>query len=417
MNCRHCDAPLHHVFLDLGFAPPSNAYLAREALSRPESTFPLRLHVCEACWLVQTEDYARADALFDAEYAYFSSTSKTWLEHARNYFETARQRFELGANSFVVEIASNDGYLLRNFVRAGIPCLGVEPTDSTATAAEAAGVPVLREFFGSQLAQRLARQQRLADLVIGNNVLAHVPDINDFASGLATILKPHGTLTLEFPHLLRMIEGAQFDTVYHEHYSYLSLYTTVRVLSQAGLRVFDVEELSTHGGSLRVYACHTGDARPDTSAVGQIVDAEHRAGLRSLAAYDNFQRRAEAIKDDLLTFLIEQKREGRSVAAYGAAAKGSTLLNFAGIRTDLIEYVCDKAEAKQGKYMPGCHIPIVPPEHLRDHLPNVVIVLPWNLADEIAAQLADAGVRDARVVVAIPKIARVNTAYRARVPV
>lgn len=387
MNCRHCDAPLHHVFLDLGFAPPSNAYLAREALARPETTFPLRLHVCEACWLVQTEDYARADALFDAEYAYFSSTSKTWLEHARNYFEMARNRFELGASSFVVEIASNDGYLLRNFARAGIPCLGVEPTDSTARAAEAVGVPVLREFFGSQLAQRLVRQQRLADLVIGNNVLAHVPDINDFASGLATILKPHGILTLEFPHLLRMIEGVQFDTVYHEHYSYLSLYTTVQVLSRAGLRVFDVEELSTHGGSLRVYACHMDDPRPATSAVGHILDAEHRAGLRSLTIYDNFQRRAEAIKDDLLTFLIEQKRAGRSVAAYGAAAKGSTLLNFAGVRADLIGYVCDAATAKQAKYLPGSHIPILAPSALRERRPETVLILPWNITEEVAREL------------------------------
>jgi hypothetical protein len=411
MNCRHCYAPLQHVFLDLGFAPPSNAYLARGALTRPETTFPLRLYVCEVCWLVQTEDYACAETLFDAEYAYFSSTSKTWLEHARRYFESVRKHFALGASSFVVEIASNDGYLLRNFVQAGIPCLGIEPTQSTARAAEAAGVPVLREFFGSGLAQRLVRQQRVADLVIGNNVLAHVPDINDFAAGLAAILKPYGTLTLEFPHLLRMIEGAQFDTVYHEHYSYLSLYTTVQVLSQAGLRVFDVEELSTHGGSLRVYGCHMDYPRSETSAVGRILDAEHSAGLRSLTTYGSFQRQAEAIKDELLTFLIEQKREGRSVAAYGAAAKGNTLLNFAGIRADLIGYVCDRAEAKQGKYMPGSHIPIVAPEHLRHHRPDVLIVLPWNLADEVAAQLADAGMRNTRLIVATPKIATVSTAY------
>jgi hypothetical protein len=404
MNCRHCYAPLQHVFLDLGFAPPSNAYLAREALTRPETTFPLRLYVCEVCWLVQTEDYACAETLFDAEYAYFSSTSKTWLEHARRYFELVRKRFALGASSFVVEIASNDGYLLRNFVQAGIPCLGIEPTQSTARAAEAAGVPVLREFFGSGLAQRLVRQQSVADLVVGNNVLAHVPDINDFTAGLASILKPHGTLTLEFPHLLRMIEGVQFDTVYHEHYSYLSLYTTMRVLSQAALRVFDVEELSTHGGSLRVYACHKDDARSETSAVEHILDAEHSADLRSLTSYGGFQGRAEAIKDDLLTFLIEQKREGRSVAAYGAAAKGNTLLNFAGVRPDLIGYVCDAATAKQGKYMPGSHIPILAPSALSERRPETVLILPWNIAEEVEHELAYVCDWGGRFATALPQV-------------
>jgi C-methyltransferase C-terminal domain/Putative zinc binding domain/Methyltransferase domain len=388
MNCRHCRAPLHHVFLDLGYAPPSNAYLTKEALARPETTYPLRLRVCDACWLVQTEDYAGADALFDADYAYFSSTSKTWLDHAHRYFEMARKRFKLGASSFVVEVASNDGYLLRDFVEAGIPCLGIEPTDSTASAAEAANVPVLREFFGSRLAQRLVQQQRRADLVIGNNVLAHVPNINDFAMGLACILEPHGTLTLEFPHILKMMEGMQFDTVYHEHYSYLSLYTVTRVLSQAGLRVFDIDELATHGGSLRVYACHRDDPRPDTPAPARVVEAEHVAGLRSLGTYHAFQGRAEAIKDDLLTFLIAQKRQGRSVAGYGAAAKGNTLLNFAGARPDLIGYVCDAASAKQGKYMPGSHIPILPPSALRERRPDTVMILPWNIANEVEQQHA-----------------------------
>jgi len=404
MNCRHCGAPLRHLFLDLGFAPPSNAYRTRASLTMPETTFPLRLRVCDACWLVQTEDYADAASLFDADYAYFSSTSQTWLDHAARYFATVCERFELGPSSVVVEIASNDGYLLRHFVDAGIPCLGIEPTDSTAAAAEALGIPVRREFFGTVLAAQLARDGTLADLVVGNNVLAHVPDINDFAAGIARILKPGGTATLEFPHLMRMIDGVQFDTAYHEHYSYLSLFTAQRILAGAGLRIVDVDELPTHGGSLRIYACHDGDVRATTADVARLLADEAERGLRSIDTYRRFQAHAERVKDDLLAFLIGQKREGRRVAAYGAAAKGNTLLNFAGVKPDLVEFVCDAAPSKQGKYLPGSHIPILPTAELRARRPDTVLILPWNIADEVMTQQRPIRDWGGRFAVALPKV-------------
>jgi SAM-dependent methyltransferase len=388
MKCRHCQAPLEQVFLDLGFAPPSNAYLKAEELTAPELYFPLKLYVCTHCWLVQTEDYARAEELFRGDYAYFSSVSQTWLDHAARYAESITRRLALGPGSFVIEIASNDGYLLRNFVARKIPCLGIEPTDGTADAAEKIGVPVLREFFCRRLAERLRAESRLADLLIGNNVFAHVPDINDFTVGLKTALKPGGTITLEFPHLMHLIEESQFDTVYHEHYSYLSLYTVARIFAAAGLRVFDVEELPTHGGSLRVYGCHAEDSHKETVAIGALLNEEERKGLRSLEVYRNFQPRVERIKDGLLTFLIEQKKRGKKVAAYGAAAKGNSLLNYAGVKPDLLPYVCDAAPSKQGKYLPGSHIPILPPSALRERRPDVVLILPWNIASEIVQQHA-----------------------------
>ena len=322
MNCRHCQSPLEHIFLDLGFAPPSNAYLSADHLNRPELYYPLKLNVCANCWLVQTEDYAQANELFAPDYAYFSSTSSSWLAHAAHYTEAIIQRLNLNQKSFVIEVASNDGYLLKNFVAAQIPCLGIEPTAGTAEAAEKLGIPVLREFFGEALASRLAKQGRQADLIIGNNVFAHVPDINDFTNGLQTALKTGGVITLEFPHIMRLIEHTQFDTVYHEHFSYLSLYTVSRIFSKAGLRVFDVEELPTHGGSLRVYGCHQEDPRPETSSVAAILNEEERQGLRTLATYQNFQRRADQVKDGLLTFLIGEKKAGRKVAAYGGRRKG-----------------------------------------------------------------------------------------------
>lgn len=404
MNCRHCQATLHTPFLDLGFAPPSNAYRTRESLAQPETTFPLRLHVCDTCWLVQTEDYAAADTLFNADYAYFSSTSKSWLEHARRYSAIAIERFHLGTDSFVIEIGSNDGYLLRNFVAAGIPCLGVEPTDSTAAAAEALGIPVRRAFFDSALADRVAREGAQADLVIGNNVFAHVPDINDFATGIERILKPYGTVTLEFPHFLQMVEGTQFDTAYHEHYSYLSLYTASRILGRAGLRIFDVDEIQTHGGSLRIYGCHTDDPRSDSPAVARVLADEDVGKLRSDVTYSDFQARAERVKDNLLLFLIEQKRSGRRVAAYGAAAKGNTLLNFAGVKPDLIRCVYDAARAKQGKYLPGSHIPILPTAELQEHRPDTVLILPWNLAGEVREQQRCIGAWGGRFAVALPRL-------------
>ncbi|WP_354683122.1 class I SAM-dependent methyltransferase [Cupriavidus necator] len=404
MNCRHCHAPLDHVFLDLGAAPPSNAYLAAADLRGPETTFPLRLHVCPGCWLVQTEDYARADALFSRDYAYFSSTSQTWLAHAAAYADSISRRLELGPRSFVIEVASNDGYLLKNFVAAGIPCLGIEPTASTAAAAQAIGVPTLREFFGQALGERLAAEGRQADLIAGNNVFAHVPDINDFTRGMRAALKPGGTITLEFPHLMRLIEQTQFDTVYHEHFSYLSLYTVQRIFAGAGLRVLDVEALPTHGGSLRVYGCHADDARGATAAVAALLDAEAAFGLRTLPAYLDFQARADAVKDALVMFLIEQKRAGRKVAAYGAAAKGNTLLNYAGIRPDLLPFVCDAAPSKQGRYLPGSRIPVVSPAQLRDARPDVVLILPWNIAAEVQARHAYVREWGGRFAVAVPAV-------------
>lgn len=396
MNCRHCGTPLTHTFVDLGFAPPSNAYLTEQDLSRPETWYPLKTKVCDNCWLVQTEDYTDAAALFTPDYAYFSGTSSGWLEHARRYADRVIEELALGGQSHVIEVASNDGYLLKNFVAAGIPCLGIEPTASTAAAAEEQGIPVLREFFGEALGMRLARENKQADLIAGNNVYAHVPDINDFTRGLKAALKPGGVVTLEFPHLMRLIEQAQFDTIYHEHFSYLSLYTLYRLFAAAGLRVWKVEELPTHGGSLRVWGCHAdGPFELDTS-VDALLGEETRRGMQRLETYLAFQPRAERIKNDLLTFLIAQKRAGKTVAAYGAAAKGNTLLNFAGVRADLLPYVCDQAPSKQGKFMPGSHIPILAPSRLAADPPDFALILPWNIAQEVRDQnmaLTDRGVQ------------------------
>jgi SAM-dependent methyltransferase len=377
---------LSHTFLDLGFAPPSNAYLTQADLSKPEKYYPLKIKVCDHCWLVQTEDYAQADELFSPDYAYFSSTSSSWLAHAKSYAEHVTQRLGLCSDSLVIEVASNDGYLLKNFVAAGIPCLGIEPTASTATAAEKLGIPVLHEFFGEALGKRLVTEGKKADLIAGNNVYAHVPDINDFTLGLKSALKPGGTITLEFPHVLCLIEHTQFDTVYHEHFSYLSLYTVNRIFQEAGLRVWDVEELPTHGGSLRIYGCHQADSRPTTQVVEALLRREAEAGLQTLSPYASFQARANKVKDDLLDFLIHQKRAGKTVTAYGAAAKGNTLLNYAGVKPDLLPFVCDAAGAKQGKYMPGSHIPILPPQAIQQAQPNFVLILPWNIADEVMKQ-------------------------------
>lgn len=404
MNCRHCNSALEHVFLDLGFAPPSNAYLNGDALLQPELYFPLKLFVCEHCWLVQTEDYSRADELFSHDYAYFSSVSKSWLDHAASYAQMITKRLNLGKESFVIEVAANDGYLLKNFVKASIPCLGIEPTASTAAAAESQGVPVLKEFFGESLAERLISEGKQADLIIGNNVFAHVPDINDFTLGLKKALKPGGTITLEFPHLMNLIDQVQFDTVYHEHFSYLSLYTVSQIFQKAGLRIFDVEALSTHGGSLRVYGCHAEDAREASEHVAGVLAQESAGGLRQLAVYRAFQPRADRVKNDLLSFLIEQKSKGISVAAYGAAAKGNTLLNYAGVKTDLLPYVCDAAPSKQGKFLPGSHIPIVSPDELNQYKPAIVLILPWNIADEVRLQLAHVSDWGGRFAVAVPNM-------------
>lgn len=405
MNCRHCNSLLEQVFLDLGHAPPSNAYLSATDLNAPELYFPLKLFVCEQCWLVQTEDYARADELFCHDYAYFSSTSTSWLDHAARYSRMISEKLDLDSTSFVIEIASNDGYLLKNFVAAGIPCLGIEPTASTAAAAEKLGISVIREFFGEKLAERILVEGKQADLILGNNVFAHVPDINDFTAGLKTALKPGGTITLEFPHLMRLIEHTQFDTVYHEHFSYLSLFTVQQIFKQAGLRIWDVEELPTHGGSLRIYGCHADDPRAEMPAVSGLILNEERQGMRGLELYKNFQARADQVKDGLLSFLIEQKRLGKRVVAYGAAAKGNTLLNYAGVKPDLISFVCDAAPSKQGKFLPGSHIPILPPESLKGFQPEFVLILPWNIAEEVMVQLSYIREWKGQFVVAVPSLA------------
>lgn len=404
MKCRHCSAPLEHTFLDLGFAPPSNAYLGLEDLARPEKYYPLKIKVCDQCWLVQTEDYAQACELFCSDYAYFSSTSTSWLTHAKKYSENIIQLLELNENSLVMEIASNDGYLLKNFVSAGIPCFGVEPTSSTAEAAEKLGIPVMREFFGEKLGKQLAATGKQADLIVANNVYAHVPDINDFTRGLKAALKPRATITLEFPHLMRLIELTQFDTIYHEHFSYLSLHMVKRIFKSVGLCIWDVEELPTHGGSLRIYGGHAEDTRQINPAVQAILAEEERYGLQSLSTYKLFQAKADKLKDDFLFFLIEQKRKGKKIAAYGAAAKGNTLLNYAGVKPDLLPLVCDAAIAKQGKFLPGSHIPILAPSALSEHHIDFLLVLPWNIAVEVKKQnirLAELGTK---FVTAVPKL-------------
>jgi hypothetical protein len=402
MNCRHCHLELECVVLDLGFAPPSNNYLSLQDLHAPETYFPLKLFVCDSCWLVQTEDYYQAEDLFRHDYAYFSSVSDIWVRHAKKYSDMIINYLGLRKESLVVEIASNDGYLLRNFIDKNIPCLGIEPTSSTANVAERLGIPVIRKFFGKSLAEKLAREGRLADLIIGNNVYAHVPDINDFTSGLKVVLKASGTITLEFPHLLSLIQNTQFDTVYHEHFSYLSLYTVNRIFAEAGLKVWDVEELPTHGGSLRIYGCHAEDERKTTPALAKLLEEEDQAGLRNLEIYRNFQPHADRVKDDLLDFLITQKRAGKSVAAYGAAAKGNTLLNYAGIKPDLLPYVCDASSSKQGKFLPGSHIPILPPAALKKYRPDIVLILPWNIADEVMGQHENIREWGGKFAVAVP---------------
>lgn len=395
---------MEHTFLDLGFAPPSNAYLVETDLARPEKYYPLKVKVCDQCWLVQTEDYAGADELFSDDYAYFSSTSTSWLAHARRFSEESVERFRLDETSLVIEIASNDGYLLKNYLEFGVPCLGIEPTASTADVAEKSGIPVLREFFGEALGTRLSSEGRSADLIVGNNVLAHVPDINDFVRGMKCALKPGGTVSMEFPHLLRLIEYNQFDTVYHEHFSYLSLHAVKRIFSAAGLRVYEVTELPTHGGSLRVLACHEGDSRREENSVGAVLAQEIAAGLLNLDTYSGFQTRADSVKNEFLQFLLEQKKAGRSVAAYGAAAKGNTLLNYAGVKPDLLPFVCDAALAKQGKFLPGSHIPILGPEALASTPLDFLVILPWNISEEVSEQNSFLRKSGAKFVTVIPKL-------------
>lgn len=388
MKCRHCGAELSLPLIDLGSAPPSNAYLTTITLHAPEKWFPLKVLVCSECWLAQTEDTAGAEDLFDADYAYFSSFSSTWLSHAERYVADMHSRFGLDETSHAVEVAANDGYLLQYVKARNIPCTGVEPTAGTAAAARAKGIPIVEDFFGVRLARELADQGKQADLTASNNVLAHVPDINDFVAGFAVLLKPLGVATFEFPHLLKLIAENQFDTIYHEHFSYLSLTAVNRIFSANGLSVFDVEEHPTHGGSLRVFAQRSDTGQhPRSARVVELLQRETQAGMLTPDFYADFQNKTDQVKNDFLAFLLEAKRQGKTVAAYGAAAKGNTLMNYAGIRPDLISFVVDRNPAKQGKAMPGSRIPIADELRLQQEKPDYVVILPWNLKTEIMQQL------------------------------
>ncbi|MGE8064025.1 methyltransferase domain-containing protein [Pseudomonas sp. NPDC089569] len=405
MNCRGCAAALTLPLIDLGTSPPSNAYVRADQLDQAEQWVPLKVAVCQQCWLVQTEDYTSADSLFDAEYAYFSSFSSTWLAHAEGYVAEMVERFGLTADSRVVEVAANDGYLLQYVARRGIPCLGVEPTRSTAQAAREKGLEIRELFFGRDTARQLAGEGWGADLMAANNVLAHVPDINDFLGGFATLLKPTGVATFEFPQLLTLMAGQQFDTLYHEHYSYLSLTAVQTLCERNGLQVFDVSQLSTHGGSLRVFVQRMdGQRRPVQPTVQQQLQAELDAGVKTPEYYATLAPAAERIKHELLRFLLQAKADGKRVVGYGAAAKGNTLLNYAGVKPDLLAWVADANPHKQGKCLPGSRIPIVSPAQIDVEKPDYVLVLPWNLLHEVSQQLAQVRQWDGRFVIAVPEL-------------
>lgn len=409
MKCRHCAAELKFQLIDLGSAPPSNAYLTPISIRRPEKWFPLKVLVCEKCWLVQAESYSRASELFNDEYAYFSSFSQAWLTHSEKYVSEMVDRFSLDESSHVVEVASNDGYLLQFVMARGIPCLGIEPTASTANAARLKGLETIERFFGAELATELVSAGRAADLIAANNVLAHVPDINDFVKGFAILLKPSGVATFEFPHLYQLIKDRQFDTIYHEHFSYLSFSTVQEILRSQGLEVFDVEEIGTHGGSLRVFAQRADSGTHVISRrVDEMVHLERDVGMRSLSFYEGFEYDAQIAKSKLLEILVMAKLGGKKVAAYGAAAKGNTFLNYAGVKSDLISFVVDRNPAKQGKWMPGSRIPIVDEQCFRTEQPEVVVILPWNIKTEVLAQLSYAKEWGARFVVAQPEVSFVE---------
>lgn len=403
-TCRFCAAPLPPPFLDLGMSPLANSYVPADALDRMEPFYPLQVRHCDQCHLVQLDAFESPQAIFE-DYAYFSSYSASWLEHARRYAEMAAARFELGRDSLVVEIASNDGYLLRNFVSMAIPVLGIEPARNVADVAVAAGIPTLTRFFGRATAEALAADGVVADLMLGNNVLAHVPDLNDFVAGIPLLLAPHGTVTFEFPHLLQLIENNQFDTIYHEHFSYFSLITVERVLAAHGLTVFDVDELPTHGGSLRIYARHSSDdARPVTDQVAELRARELGRGYAGREVYAEFGARVRETKNRILDFCISAARAGKRIAGYGAPAKGNTLLNFCGIRTDYLDFTVDRSPHKQGTFLPGTHVPVLAPEAIRDARPDYVVILPWNLKDEIMAEMPFIRDWGGRFVVPIPEL-------------
>lgn len=403
-NCRFCDAPLKHCFVDLGSTPLANAYLTAEQLTQPEPSYPLRAFVCSECWLVQADAFVPPEAIF-THYAYFSSYSDSWVEHARRFTMMARERFGLGATSQVIEVASNDGYLLKHFVEAGVPVLGVEPAENVAEVARSIGVPTEARFFGKETAADLVSRGHAADIIIGNNVLAHVPDINDFVGGLSTVLKPDGVVSVEFPHLLRLMESIQFDTVYHEHFYYLSLLAVEKVFAAHGLKVFDVEELPTHGGSLRILACRTASTAHATGpGLAKVRADEKAAGFDRTETYEAFQSRVAPIKEGLLSFLQAAKRNGKSVAAYGAAAKGNTLLNFCGVGTDLIDYVVDRNPHKQGHYLPGSKLPIYAPEKMEETRPDYVLILPWNIKNEVVSGNSKVTAWGGQFAVAVPEL-------------
>lgn len=405
MKCRHCGSEIATRFLDLGSSPPSNAYLNRKELNLPEKWFPLRVLVCSHCWLVQTEDKPLSADLFTSDYAYFSSFSSTWLNHAKKYVEEVVERFKLNNSSYVIEIAANDGYLLQFFKKKNILCLGIEPTTSTANAARKKGINILEEFFSLELSERLDKEGKNADLIIANNVLAHVPDINDFVSGISKLLKKDGIVTFEFPHLFQLVLNNQFDTIYHEHYSYLSLISVKHIFERNNLSIFDIEELSTHGGSLRVFASHKNSNRFEQSKkVTDILSREEKVGMKTIEYYSGFQSQANIVKNEFLLFLLDASRQNKKVIGYGAAAKGNTLLNYAGIRKDLIEFVVDLNPSKTGKFLPGSHIPIVEEDWIKRTHPNYVVIFPWNLKTEITNQLSYIREWDGKFVIAIPKL-------------
>ena len=399
MNCRFCGNNLYYEFIDLINSPPSNSYLSFEQLNEPEIFYPLKLFVCDKCFLVQIDEYKKNADIFNDDYAYFSSFSTIWIEHAKNYVEMITNRLRLNKNSLVIEIASNDGYLLQYFKQKKIPCIGIEPTKNTAAIAIGKGINVIEDFFTEKLATDMPK----ADLIIGNNVLAHVPNINDFVKGLKKMLKPKGVITIEFPHLLNLITQSEFDTIYHEHYSYLSLFSTMQIFQAHNLNLFDVEELPTHGGSLRVYATHLGSNNKKSENIDKVLKKEIDANLNKLEGYRNFQTKIDKIRYDLLTFLLKMKKQGGKVAAYGAAAKGNTLLNYCGVKKDLISFIVDKNPYKQNKFLPGSHIPIVSEDVLIKEKPEFIIIIPWNIKDEIINQLTYARKWNAKFIMVIPK--------------
>jgi C-methyltransferase-like protein/putative zinc binding protein/methyltransferase family protein len=404
-SCRFCSAGLQRTLVDLGMSPLCETYPSAADLNRGEVYYPLHVYVCEKCWLVQLEEYESAEGIF-SQYAYFSSYSDSWLKHCENYCNKMRERFGLGRQSFVVEVASNDGYLLQYFVRQNVPVLGIEPAANVAEVAIGKGIPTLVRFFGTELAGQLVAEGRFADLVLGNNVLAQVPSLNDFVEGLKMLLKPEGVLTLEFPHLLKLIEFNEFDTIYHEHFSYFSLLSTIKIMEAHGLRVFDVEELKSHGGSLRVYACRAESrTHPVEPIVSRIVADESRAGLDKADGYESFARQVKETKFALVDFLLTAAKQGKKVAGYGAPGKSATLLHYCGIGKDLIEYTVDRSPYKQGRFLPGNHIPIHHPDRIRETRPDYIVILPWNLKDEIMEQLQFIREWSGRFVVPIPKVA------------